>query len=267
MDLVWDIFLPCILPLIPIVLGVSIANNNKWRPLVTILGMIIGFVGFTFVLQVLLRQFVVLADYIRIGTFYALLLFGIGFAIHNKSFSYILVILGSIFFLEKGIPAVIIAAIFGIIALHIGSRIATKIQQLGTNVQQATNATIGKDSLLTAFIIGLTMGLVWVPCAGPALSFALTLVRDEPGLKALIYLSIYGIGAGIPLVIIGYGGQYVLHSVRSLNKYTGRIKQVSGIILILSAIALQYNVIKTIETWLVNNTSYGIFATKLELFW
>ena len=71
------IVLPCILPLIPIVLGVSIAGRSKLRPLLITAGMLVSFVGSTFLLLVVLRQFVELADYVRIGTYSVLLLFGL----------------------------------------------------------------------------------------------------------------------------------------------------------------------------------------------
>ena len=78
------ILLPCILPLIPIVLGVSITGRNPWRPLLTVTGMLLSFVAFTFLLQVVLNQFVEAADVIRIATFDVLFLFGVGFFTHNK---------------------------------------------------------------------------------------------------------------------------------------------------------------------------------------
>jgi cytochrome c biogenesis protein CcdA len=84
------ILLPCILPLIPIVLGVSVADRNRWQPLVTIAGMLVSFVGCTFLLQVVLSQFVELANIIRLSTFDILLLFGLGFATHNKRIQYYL---------------------------------------------------------------------------------------------------------------------------------------------------------------------------------
>ena len=258
------ILLPCVLPMLPIVLGVGITDRNKWRPIVTILGMIVSFVGFTFVLQVVLSQFVELADYIRIATYYLLLLFGLGFLFHSKPYQIIGAVLGGFFFLSKGWIAVIAAMLLGIVAMEIGGRVASKIQQFGSDVQTEARRELGSNSLITAFIIGLTMGLVWVPCAGPGLGFALSVVRNKPGLEALLYLSAYGLGAGIPLIIIGYGGQAATHSVRSLTKYSGRIKQVSGFLLILSAIAFQLNLFQKAQTWLVNNTAYGIFGTNIE---
>ena len=261
---VLTILLPCILPLIPIVLGVSIADRNRWRPLVTITGMLVSFVGFTFLLQVVLSQFVELADIIRIATFYILLLFGLGFTFHTRIPQLIGAVFGGLFFWEKGWLAMVIAVVLGIVAMEIGGKVAGRIQQFGSDVQQKTREGLGTQSILTSFIIGLTMGLVWVPCAGPALGFAFSLVRDQPGLPAFLYLSAYGIGAGVPLLLIGYGGQAAVHSVRAFSRYTGVVKQVSGVLLILSAIAFQFNLFQDLQTWLVQNTNYGSIGTEIE---
>ncbi len=226
--------------------------------------MLVSFVGFTFLLQVVLRQFVELADIIRIATFYILLLFGLGFTFHTRIPQVIGAVLGGLFFWEKGWLAMLIAVGLGIVAMEMGGKVAGKIQQFGSDVQQQTRGTLGAQSLLTSFIIGLTMGLVWVPCAGPALGFAFSLVRDQPGLQAFLYLSAYGIGAGLPLLLIGYGGQAAVHSVRFLSRYSGRVKQVSGVLLILSAIAFHFSLFQDLQTWLVQNTSYGSLGTEIE---
>ncbi len=261
---VLTILLPCILPLLPIVLGVSIAGRSKWRPLLVVLGMIVSFVGFTFLLTVVLGQFVELADTIQIATNYILLLFGIGFAIHDRTLAMAGAVLGSFFFMDKGPVAVVIAAVVGIVLLLVGARVATKIQQFGTDAQVAAREEFGADSPFTAFLIGLTLGLVWVPCAGPALSFALTLVREKPGIEAALALTAYAAGTGLPLLIIGYGGQAVTHSVRSLNRYTGIVKTVAGWLFIVTAVALQLHLFQNFQVWLTNNTSFGDIGTRIE---
>jgi cytochrome c biogenesis protein CcdA/thiol-disulfide isomerase/thioredoxin len=258
------ILLPCILPLIPIVLGVSVTGKSRLRPLLTIAGMLVSFVGFTFLLQTVLTHFVEAADTLRIATYYVLLLFGLGFAFHNRWLHIAGAVIGSLFFWDKGIVTVIVAAILGVIAMEIGGLIATKIQQFGTDVQTKTRTVFGSDSPLTAFIIGLTLGLVWVPCAGPALGFALSLVRDEPGIRAAFLLLCYGLGTAVPLLLIGYGGQAAVHSVRAISPYTERIKQAAGILLILTAIALQFRTFEKIQIWLLDHTNFGDFGTRIE---
>ncbi len=262
---VLTILLPCILPLVPIVLGVSLAGKRKVRPLVTVAGMVASFVAFTFLLQVVLRQLVHLADIMRIATYYALFLFGVCFLFSRNYVQVVLAALGAIpLFWGQGWLALVLSPLLGVAAVTLGGRAATRIQQLGTDAQQGARKGLGAESLLSAFVVGLTLGLVWVPCAGPALGFALTLVRDEPGPRALMALAAYAVGAAMPLLLIGYGGQSVVRSARWLNRYSGRIKQVSGALLVLSAAALQYNVFTSVQTWLADRTGFGNLGSRIE---
>jgi cytochrome c biogenesis protein CcdA/thiol-disulfide isomerase/thioredoxin len=258
------ILLPCILPLLPIVLGASIADRNPLRPLVIVGGMLISFVGSIFLLQVVLSQFTDVADIVRLGSYDLLLLFGVGFLTQSRAARYAGAVIGALFFLDKGPAAVVIALVVNVIGVEVGGLIANKLQQLGTDVQSQARESFGQQSLLSGFIVGLTMGLVWAPCAGPALSFALTLVRTQPGLAAFGYLLVYGIGSAIPLLIVGYGGQRAVHSVRALSKYSGRIKQVAGALLILSAIAFRLNLLQDLQVWVATNTGYGGFGDNVE---
>lgn len=259
------ILLPCILPLIPIVLGVSVAGRSPWRPLLTVLGMVVSFVGFTFLLQLVLRFNPIAADYLRTATYYVLLLFGIGFCIHGRYVPIATTILGSLFFIDYGWQAVAIAAVCGVIAFSIGAPLASRIQQWGGNLQGNVRTELGDDNPLTAFFMGLTMGLVWVPCAGPALGFALSLVANEPGLLALMYLTTYGLGTATPLLLIGYGGQAATRVARGLNRYSGDVKRISGYLFIVTALALQFHWFRTIETWLVSETTIGNIGVELEM--
>lgn len=259
------ILLPCILPLVPIVLGVSVAGRSKLRPLLIVLGMVTGFVVFNFAIFLLLRSFPEIAGAIRELTFYILLLFGIGFVIHDRKIQIVLAILGGVLLMmDQTVPFLLGSIIFGIIAMLVGGKVANRIQQLGTTIQTDVRGALGNDNLLSAFVIGLTLGLVWVPCAGPALAFALTLVREEPGIRAFILLLIYAIGAGLPLLIVGYGGQYAVQSVRKIAPYTGLIKKIAGVVLVFMAFALKYDWITSAQTYVAENTFYGQYATKFE---
>ncbi len=258
------ILLPCILPLIPVVVGVSVTGRNPWRPLLVVLGMVISFVFFTVLLLVVLKQFVELANIIRIAMFVALLLFGFAFASEHRSVRIVGALVGGLFFYDQGWFSVVVAAVLGVLAFDIGARIASRIQQTGLVAQQVAKGHFGADSPLTALCIGLTLGLIWVPCAGPALGFALTLVRDEPGLQAILALTCYALGTALPLLIIGYGGQKAVHSVRALSPYTGVIKRGAGLLLILTALALQFHVFENIQIYLLEHTSFGSIGTSLE---
>ena len=81
----------------------------------TVLGMVISFVAFTFLLLVVLRQFVWAADYVRIATYYTLLLFGIGFVTGNRLAHTIVALVGALFFIGKGTTF-----LMGILELFLG---------------------------------------------------------------------------------------------------------------------------------------------------
>ena len=259
------ILLPCILPLVPIVLGVSLSGRNKWRPLVTATGMAASFVVFTFILQLLLRQFVQLADLVRVATYYSLLLFGICFVTTRPRVQIALAVAGAIpFFWGQGWLALLLAPFVGAIAVALGGRVAARMQRAGATVQNGAAAELGSESLLSALVVGLTLGLVWVPCAGPALGFALTLVRDQPGFRAFLALTAYAVGAALPLLFIGYGGQRVVRGARGLVRYSGRIKQTSGAVLGLSALALQFQWFAVLQTWIGDHTSVATLGSVVE---
>jgi cytochrome c biogenesis protein CcdA/thiol-disulfide isomerase/thioredoxin len=258
------ILLPCILPLVPLVLGVSLAGRRRVRPLVIVAGMAASFVALTFVLQVALARFATAADLIRVASTYVLLLFGVCFLSARVRVQIAAAVVGAFFFFARGWVAVGLAAGLGAAAVVLGGRVAARIQQFGSDVQHSASAGLGGESLLTAFIVGLTLGLVWVPCAGPALGFALALVRDQPGPRAFAALSAYAVGAAFPLLLVGYGGQQALRSARALSRYSGIIKQVAGAVLILSAFGLRYDWLASGQTWLAEHTSFGSLAALLE---
>lgn len=259
------ILLPCILPLLPVVLGLSVTDRHPLRPLATITGMILSFTGFTFFLQVVLSRFAELADVIRIGTYVIILLFGFGFLTSSRVFLWFGALLGAGFFLGKGIPAVIGAAALGVIAMEVGGRIAARLQTLGTDLQGRAREGVGPShQLLTALVVGLTLGLVWAPCAGPGLSFALTVVRDRPGPEALFLLFAYALGAGLPLLLVGYGGQWAAGSVRALTRYSGHIKRFAGVLLILCAFAFRFGWFTALQVWIADHTNIGSIGSKLE---
>ncbi|WP_457831760.1 cytochrome c biogenesis CcdA family protein, partial [Staphylococcus aureus] len=65
------------------------------------------------------------------------------------------------------------------------------------------------------FVLGMTLGVVWTPCAGPVLGSILTLVATSSELaKSALLLFVYALGAGVPMLAIAYGGQYVTTRVR-----------------------------------------------------
>ena len=88
-------------------------------------------------------------------------------------------------------------------------------------------------------MLGTTLGLVWTPCAGPVLGSILTLVATSKDTAwASVLLVAYAIGAALPMLAIAYGGQAVTTRVRSIARYSPRLQQAFGTVVIAFALAV-----------------------------
>ena len=196
---------PCILPLLPIILGSSVGSTNKQRPLFITLGFIITFAGVALSFSFFTRVCGVQQGTLRTIAIILLLLFGI---------------------------SMIFPSIFERIMTHFSS-LLTRVSTVG---QKAGDSNWG------GFLLGATLGIVWTPCAGPVLGTILTLIASSKDLvRASILLISYAIGAGIPMLIIAYGGSYVTRKVRVLANYSRIIQQIFGVIIVILAILMMFD--------------------------
>lgn len=94
-----------------------------------------------------------------------------------------------------------------------------------------------------AFIVGLGLGLVFVPCAGPVLA-AITVLSASGSIDLkLVALTIsFAIGVAIPLLFFAMAGQRMGERIRAFRTRASLIRHISGAILMVMALALALNV-------------------------
>src|SRR3990167_3246708 len=116
------------------------------------------------------------------------------------------------------------------------------------------------------FITGLSLGVVWTPCAGPILAAIATLAATRAvNFEIIIVTVVYLIGVGIPLFIFAYAGQQFIAKSRFLNKYTGNIQKIFGVIMIATALLIATNYDKVLQAKLLDAfPAYSDFIIKLE---
>lgn len=51
----------------------------------------------------------------------------------------------------------------------------------------------------------------------------------------------YALGAGIPMLLIAYGGQYISTKITGVAKYSHRLQQIFGVIIIMLSLAIYLN--------------------------
>lgn len=99
-----------------------------------------------------------------------------------------------------------------------------------------------------ALLVGVSLGLAWAPCASPILASVLALAASSqaPG-RAVVLLGAYAAGAGLPMLAIAYGGDWVSSRLGFFNRRAELFRKLFGAIAIAFALLqlLQYDVLFT----------------------
>ena len=210
------ILAPCIWPVLPIVLSSSVAGRGEQRrPLGITLGVMLSFTVFTLTLPTLVRLLHFDANILRLLAVIIIAFLGLTMLIPALSMQFEL-------FIGK------LSSLF---------RRPTEMQESG---------------FLPGLITGLSLGIVWTPCAGPVLAAVSVLAATGRVSLDVIFVTLsYVLGIGIPLFIIATGGQRLITRVKGVSKYTGRIQRVFGVVMILAAFAIYTNYDQTLQLQLL----------------
>jgi cytochrome c-type biogenesis protein len=191
---------PCVLPILPIVVGRSL-QSHRYAPVILVAGLVSGFAAAGSLLGVTASWLPSLANGIRLSAI--VLLLGLGLlAIFPKW--------RDVFFHE----------LFRILRLN-------RLQ---------TSSPIG---LVGEFWLGSQLGLLWTPCAGPVLGSILVLAAVEHQvIGAFWLLLVYGLGAGLPLLAIAYGGRSLSRKLLKIRAHSERLQRIGGVIVVVTAIVI-----------------------------
>jgi cytochrome c biogenesis protein CcdA/thiol-disulfide isomerase/thioredoxin len=96
------------------------------------------------------------------------------------------------------------------------------------------------------FVLGLSLGLVFVPCASPVLA-AITVVgaTNEVGWNAVVLTAAYSLGAAGPMLAIAYGGNATM---KRLRPHAQNLRRALGVVVALTALAIAFNLDRHAQT-------------------
>jgi cytochrome c biogenesis protein CcdA/thiol-disulfide isomerase/thioredoxin len=98
------------------------------------------------------------------------------------------------------------------------------------------------------FVLGLSLGLVFVPCAGPVLTaISVAAAHHHVGATSLFVTLFYAVGATLPLLIFAIVAQRATTSWAKLRTHLPRIRQISGVVLALTTLAIATNLLSSIQ--------------------
>ncbi|WP_373527790.1 cytochrome c biogenesis CcdA family protein [Nostoc sp.] len=105
--------------------------------------------------------------------------------------------------------------------------------------------------LMGEFWLGTQLGLLWTPCAGPVLGGILVLAAVNHQIASAFWLLIaYGIGAGLPLLAIAYGGRVLSKRILNFRSHSAALQRIGGVAIVSTAIAILLGWDVQIQLWL-----------------
>lgn len=219
---------PCIWPLLPIILSSSTTGGHR-KPLGVTLGIITSFAFFTLTLSYIVKIIPLDLDVLRL------------------------------------VAVVIIGFLgFTLVVPRLSQVVEGAVSRL--NGRFAGAAKLRGAGFVSGFITGAALGIVWTPCAGPILATVATLAATQSINASVVLVTIaYVIGVGIPLFAFAFLGQRIFTKSRMLSKYTGRVQQVFGVIMIITALLIFTGYDRVLQAKLLDAfPSYSTLLTQLE---
>jgi cytochrome c-type biogenesis protein len=214
---VLSVLSPCVLPLLPIVLGTA-QSEHRLGPVALAAGLAISFTS--------------------IGLFVAT----IGFAIGLDT---------DVF---RAISAVMLIAI-GVLLLvpRLQQQFAVAAGPMGSWFDDRFGG-FAATGLSGQFGLGLLLGAVWAPCVGPTLGAASLLAAkgEDLGQVTLTMLA-FGLGAALPLMVLGFASREAMMRWRGRLVEAGKGgKMALGALLVVIGLLISTGIDKRLETVLVD---------------
>jgi cytochrome c biogenesis protein CcdA len=212
-----SILSPCVLPLVPLVLG-SALSNHRFGPAALAGGLALSFTG--------------------VGLFVAT----IGYALNID---------GSAFRIAAAVVMVLVGVVLLMPTLQV--RFATVSGPVGNWAEERFGGSVNAG-LAGQFGVGLLLGIVWSPCVGPTLGAASMMAAQGTNLTEVTgAMLLFGIGAAIPLLVLGSLSRKTIQRVRGgLMDVGKKAKLAMGLTLVLFGLSILSGTDKRIETVLVD---------------
>ncbi len=99
------------------------------------------------------------------------------------------------------------------------------------------------------FVLGLSLGLVFVPCAGPVLTaISVAAAHHHVGASSLVVTLFYATGATLPLLIFAIVAQRATTGWATLRTHLPTVRRGAGVVLALTTLAIALNLLGSLQT-------------------
>jgi len=143
---------------------------------------------------------------------------------------------------------VAIGLLFVLAATLVFPRLAILLERPFASLSRRRGGDLGGG-----FLLGASLGLVFVPCAGPVLATVTVLgAQHRVGLNTVLLTLAYAVGAAIPMLLVALGGQ---RASRRLRAGGPAFRRVMGVVLAAAAIAIVFNLDRSLQIHLGGYTN------------
>ncbi len=120
------------------------------------------------------------------------------------------------------------------------------------------------------FVLGLGLGALFVPCAGPVLTaISVVSAHHRVGFAAVVLTVDFALGASVPLLIFALAGQRVAERVSAFRSRAVLARQIGGVVLLTMTLLIAFNVTDGLQrvvpgytTVLQNHIEGGSYAKQ-----
>jgi cytochrome c biogenesis protein CcdA/thiol-disulfide isomerase/thioredoxin len=187
---------PCVLPVLPVVLSAG-ATGGRRRPLGIVTGLTLSFTFATVALVYVIDALGLPDDLLRMTAIVVLLLFG---------------------------------------ATLVVPQLAARVEAWLTRFAPKAHRGNENGGFWSGLVVGLSLGLVYAPCAGPILAGVITVSASQSFTAGRLAVAFaYGVGSAIVLYGLMLGGRRV---TRRLSRNAGRFQMATGVVMVLVAVAM-----------------------------
>jgi cytochrome c biogenesis protein CcdA/thiol-disulfide isomerase/thioredoxin len=124
------------------------------------------------------------------------------------------------------------------------------IPPLGTLIERpfARVGTRQPSGQAGGFVLGLAVGVLYVPCAGPVLAaIAVVGATHRVGLTAVILTAAFAVGTAVPLLAVAAAGSQLTSRVGAIRRRAPQIRRAGGAVLIVFAVLIASDVLAGLQ--------------------
>ncbi len=222
---VLTILAPCIMPVLPIILGSSAGDKSRTKPLIITGSLAVSIIVFTLLIRASANAFDISQ--------------------------------GTLTNISGGI---LIA--FGIFTIfpEVWDKISLKLN-LGTSSNKLLGKSVKKGGVAGDVLLGASLGPVFTSCSPTYAAILALVISGEIGYGvATIYLLFYSAGLALMLLLIAYAGQKVVSKLGWATNPKGWFKRGVGVLFLLIGVAIFTGLDKDLEAWFLDRGFYEPFA-------